>query len=235
MKTTIVIPAYNEEARIQATAEDYIRYIESSMNPSETELWIVVNGSVDRTEQIANQIAEQHDFVHAWASSERMGKGGAVLKGFELGGGDILAFTDADNSTTPPFLHSLIRAVDDGADCAMGSRWLPESRQLIKQPVTRRIASRVFNIIVRLLFQMPYKDTQCGAKAFRKPAFEAIRDHVHTTGWAFDVALIWQLRRRGFSVSEVPIDWSDNSRSRVRLHSDGPSMLWELLRMRFGG
>lgn len=233
MKISIIIPAYNEEGRIQKTAQEYIEYIQQQMDAAQTELWLVVNGSRDRTAEICDQLAAQYDFVHSWNSPERLGKGGAVMKGFELAQGEILAFSDADNSTTPPFLHRLIQEVENSADAAIGSRWLPQSRQLIKQPLMRRIASRVFNIIVRLLFQLPYRDTQCGAKAFRNEALQAIRAQVRTSGWAFDVALIWLMRRQGYTVQEVPIDWSDNSKSRVRLHTDGPSMLLELLRLRF--
>jgi glycosyltransferase involved in cell wall biosynthesis len=234
MKISIIIPAYNEEERIRDTAEAYARYIQESMDPETTDLWIVVNGSRDRTADIAREIEEQYSFAHSWISSERMGKGGAVMKGFEVAQGDILAFTDADNSTTPPFLRQLIDEVAAGnTDAAIASRWLPDSRQLIPQSLMRRVASRVFNLVVRLLFQLPFSDTQCGAKAFRREAVEAVRDEIRSTGWAFDVALIWRMRRRGFNVAEVPIDWSDNSLSRVRIHKDGPSMLFELLRIRF--
>lgn len=234
MTVSIIIPAYNEEARIRDTAEAYARYIQESMDPNTTDLWIVVNGSRDRTAEIAQEIESNYPFVHSWISPERMGKGGAVMKGFEVAGGDILAFTDADNSTTPPYLRLLIDEVaNERSDAAIASRWLPESRQLIQQSLMRRIASRVFNLVVRLLFQLPYTDTQCGAKAFRREAVEAVRGEIYSRGWAFDVALIWRMRRRGFIVAEIPIDWSDNSLSRVRIHKDGPSMLMELLRIRF--
>ena len=108
MKYSIIIPAYNEEARIAATVEDYAKYIQSSMDPQETELWIVVNGSSDRTGEIALGLERKYPFVHAWVTEQRRGKGGAVMKGFELAQGEILAFTDADNATIASELRKLI-------------------------------------------------------------------------------------------------------------------------------
>lgn len=235
MKYTIIIPAYNEEERIEHTIRDYAEHIQQGMDPQQTELLIVVNGSQDRTGEIAQKLAGEYPYVKAWVSPDRMGKGGAVLKGFELATGRIVAFADADNATPAPELKKLLDVVDLGADAALGSRWMPGSRQVIPQPLMRRIMSRIFNILVRVLFQFPYSDTQCGAKAFRKEALDSIRGQVQATGWSFDVELIWRLRQKGYRVVEVPINWSDNSRSRLRVHSDGPSMLVELLKIRFGG
>jgi glycosyltransferase involved in cell wall biosynthesis len=234
MKYSIVIPAYNEEARIADTVRDYARYIQDQLDPQQTELWLVVNGSLDRTGEIAHELERLHPFIHAWVTEQRMGKGGAVMKGFDLAQGEILAFTDADNSTVPEEMQKLLDRVEQGVDAAIGSRWLPQSQQAVPQPFSRRLASRVFNLIVRALFQFPYKDTQCGAKAFRREAIRAVREQVNVSGWAFDVALIWNLRRRGLRVEEVPIVWRDNSRSRIRMHRDAPSMLIELLKIRLG-
>lgn len=235
MRHTIVIPAYNEEARIAETVRAYASYVRDEMDPEQTEILIVVNGSADRTAEIARELAAEYSWVRSWDSPERMGKGGAVMKGFELAEGDVLAFADADNATTPPELRKLLDAVDSGSDAAIASRWLPESRQLIKQPFTRRVLSRIFNLIVRILFFLPYTDTQCGAKAFTRESINAIRSKMDVKGWTFDVALIWRLRQAGYRVVEVPIDWSDNSHSRLRVHQDGPSMLVELIKLRFGG
>lgn len=235
MRHTIVIPAYNEEARIEETVRAYASYVQECMDASQTEILVVVNGSDDRTAEIAHQLAGEIDCVRAWDTPARMGKGGAVFKGFELAKGEILSFSDADNATTPPELRKLLDAVENGADAAIASRWLRESKQLIKQPLMRRVLSRIFNLIVRVLFFLPYSDTQCGAKAFTRISIETVRDQIKTAGWSFDVALIWRLRQAGFRVVEVPIEWSDNSRSRLRVHSDGPSMLIELIKLRFGG
>jgi len=234
MNYSIIIPAYNEEGRIGATVRDYASFVQSSMPADTTEILLIVNGSGDRTGEIARELEKEYSFVHAWISPERMGKGGAVLQGFDLAQGEIVAFADADNATTALELKKLLDGVAAGADAAIGSRWLPDSRQTIPQPLARRIASRVFNLIVRLMFQLPYRDTQCGAKAFRRAAIQKVRTAIHSKGWAFDVALIWNLRRQGFHVVETPIVWSDNSCSRLRMHRDAPAMLIELIKLRLG-
>ena len=233
MKYSIIIPAYNEEARLGATIEDYAAYVQSSMPPQSTEILIIVNGSRDRTGEVARLMQKEYPFIRSWEAAGRLGKGGAVLQGFAMAKGSIVAFADADNATSAEELRKLIDVAEAGADAAIGSRWLPESKQTIRQPLARRIASRVFNLIVRLLFQFPFKDTQCGAKAFRKEAIDAIRNDVQSTGWAFDVDLIWRLCLKGYKVVEVPISWSDASQSRLRMHQDGPAMLVELIKLRY--
>ncbi len=234
MKYSIIIPAYNEESRLEATVRDYAEFVTNEWKPNEVEILLIVNGSADRTDQIAAALAKEYPFVQLWATKKRLGKGGAVLQGFDEAQGEIIAFTDADNSTVPTELKKLIEAVKQGADSAIGSRWLPESKQVIPQPMMRRLASRVFNLIVRLLFQFHFKDTQCGAKAFCRNAILHIRSKVRSTGWAFDVEMIWHLQQAGFTVKEVPIHWRDNSHSRIRMHRDAPSMLIELFKLRFG-
>ncbi|MBD3267393.1 glycosyltransferase [bacterium] len=235
MKYTIVIPAYNEEARLAGTIDDYAAFVETNLGAENAEVLIVVNGSRDRTGDIARELEAKYPCVRAWETKSKLGKGGAVLKGFELAKGAILAFADADNATPPHELNKLLQEIERGTDAALGSRWLPESKQVIPQPFSRRVAGRIFNLIVRLLFQMPFKDTQCGAKAFKREPLETIRERLTSTGWAFDVDLIWQFSKSQYSVNEVAINWSDASKSRLRMHTDGPAMLWELIKLRFRG
>ncbi len=229
MDLTVIVPAYNESARLSDTVREYSSYYLGSS----AEILIIVNGSTDNTPEIASQLQSHLPNVRVWVTPQKLGKGGAIYRGFRLALGDIVAFTDADNSTVPAQLDRVVEAVRSGADVALGSRWLPESVQEIRQPLGRRIASRVFNLIVRLLFGMPYKDTQCGAKAFRVSVLKPLLNHPMSTGWAFDVELIWTLRRKGARIVEVPIVWRDNSGSRLRMHKDAPAMLLELLRIRF--
>lgn len=235
MNHSIVIPAYNEESRIEATARDYASYVEGHYPAGDAEVLIVVNGSRDRTGEIARELESEIPCVRAWETEERLGKGGAVIRGFELAEGAVVAFTDADNATVPAELRKLLDAVDGGADAAIGSRWLPESVQAIPQPFGRRVASRVFNLITRILFLMPFKDTQCGAKAFKREAIMAVRGRLQSTGWAFDVELLWRLTQDRYTIEEIPIVWRDNSHSRIRMHKDAPSMLLDLVKLRLRG
>ena len=231
MELTVLVPAYNEAERLAETIRDYSSFYVDR----DVEILIIVNGSTDDTGRIARGLEADLPNVRAWETPDKLGKGGAIYRGFHLAEGEIIAFTDADNSTVPSELDRVVEAVRSGADVALGSRWLPTSVQKIRQPLSRRVASRTFNGIVRLLFALPFRDTQCGAKAFRASALKPVLDHPLTTGWAFDVELIWVLQRHGAQIVEIPIVWSDNSGSRLRMHRDAPAMLWELLRIRFGG
>ncbi|MFH1741644.1 MAG: dolichyl-phosphate beta-glucosyltransferase [bacterium] len=229
MELTVIVPAYNEARRLDNTIRDYSSFYADR----DAEILVIVNGSTDNTGKIARELETSLPNVRVWETPDKLGKGGAIYQGFHLAKGDVIAFTDADDSTVPAQLDRVVEAVRSGADVALGSRWLHESVQEIRQPLSRRIASRTFNLIVRLLFGMPFRDTQCGGKAFRSTVLEPILDRAMSSGWAFDVELIWILQHYGARIVEVPIVWSDNSGSRLRMHRDGPAMLLELLRVRF--
>jgi len=138
---------------------------------------------------------------------------------------------DADNSTKVSELVRLSRRIGDH-DGVIGSRHLPGQVLQRKQPLFRRIQSRIFNGLIRLLFGLPFYDTQCGAKIFKKQALDAVLPHLRSTGFEFDVELLWQLSRKGYSLIEVPVIWNDTLDSRLRL-SDTLSMLVTLFRIRF--
>lgn len=244
---TVIVPAYNEEERLEGTVRSHHAYLLAQQAPAgegvenpqspwgKAELLVVVNGSTDATGEIAKRLEEELPLLRVWETPEALGKGGAVYQGFRLARGEIVAFCDADNSTTPEELRIVIDAVLGGRDAAIGSRWCAGSRQVIRQPLGRRIASRIFNLIVRLMFGLPFADTQCGAKAFRRKILEPLLELPMTSGWAFDVELLWRLRNAGADILEVPIAWIDGSGSRLRMHTDGPQMLAELLKVRLGG
>jgi glycosyltransferase involved in cell wall biosynthesis len=232
MRYSIVIPACNEQARLRETVADHAAFADRVLGADGAEIIVVVNGSRDHTGAIARELAQGLPLLRVEETTRRLGKGGAVLRGFALSRAAIVSFVDADNSTTPEQLHKLHQAVDQGAVVAIGSRWLPQSRREIPQPWSRQLAGRMFNRLVRQLFDLPFADTQCGAKAFQREAFETIRPSLELTGWAFDVEILVRMRQAGFSIEEVPIRWRDSSRSRLRMHRDAPAVLWELARLR---
>ena len=139
---------------------------------------------------------------------------------------------DADNSTGYTEMLRLISCIDDHAG-VIGSRHMPGSTIEIHQPLMRRLQSRTFNLIIRLLFGLQYYDTQCGAKVFRKDAIDKILPHLCARGFEFDVELLWQLRRSRLQVIEVPVIWNDAGDSRLQT-SDAFSMFFTLLRLRLG-
>lgn len=230
MKYSIVIPAYNEEMRIPPMLESYTQYF-CGQGRQDTELIIVVNGSTDRTEQIAGQYAQRYDNVRVLVEPERVGKGVAVIMGIKSITGDYGGFVDADGATAPEVFQKLIDRRNE-ADCIIASRYLPESTAEPPQPWSRRIASRLFNTFVNLMFGMHLSDTQCGAKLMRREALETVLPLLGRTQWAFDVDLLFQIKRNGFSIREIPTEWRDVSGSKLRVVPASISMFISICRLR---
>ena len=232
---SLVIPAFNEEGRILLTLHAYLLSLQEHWGDG-FEIIVVSNNCSDRTPQLVAREAARHHELFAVDIDAKIGKGGAIIEGFNRARGQVLLFADADGSTDG---DSLIRLAEEvlqgGADAAIGSRWLPESEVPMRQPFMRRVASRTFNLMVRALFQMNIADTQCGAKAFLARRILPVLPQVKNRGWAFDVDLLWTLRQAcpDAQIREIPVLWNDSSGSRLRLHRDAPSMVWSLLKLRF--
>jgi glycosyltransferase involved in cell wall biosynthesis len=203
--------------------------------PGRSGRFIVVCDGTDATPETVLSFSRQNpglDLV-CLTFSRRLGKGGAVREGFARASGPLAGFMDADGSTSLPQMEELMAAIGE-ADGAIGSRWLPGSVLTVRQGIARRLESRVFNLLVRLLFALPYTDTQCGAKVFKKSAVDAVLGDMVSTGFEFDVELLWRLSRKGFQVREYPITWQNQEASRVK-GSDIFGMLAALLSLRLGG
>jgi glycosyltransferase involved in cell wall biosynthesis len=225
MKYSIIIPAYNEENRIG-------RLLKALSDP-EAEFIFVCDGS-DRTPEVIRGFADSHPdlTVRCLTYDHRLGKGGGVYEGFRAATSSLIGFMDADNSTPYQEMHRLLSMVGE-YDGVIGSRHMPGSQIKIHQPLLRRFQSRAFNLLIRLLFSLPYYDTQCGAKVFRKEAIDRVMPQLCARGFEFDVELLWQLRRAGFRVLETPSVWDDTGDSRLQ-PSDAFSMFTTLIRLRFG-
>ncbi|MFA5295644.1 MAG: dolichyl-phosphate beta-glucosyltransferase [Methanoregulaceae archaeon] len=223
---SIIIPAYNEENRIGGLL--------AQMEGSSGDYLVVCDGS-DSTPEIIRQFAEVHPelTLRCLTYPERLGKGGAVREGFLHASAPLVGFMDADGSTSIAQMQALF-AVLDGADCVIGSRWLPGSVVPTRQGITRRIESRGFNILIRSLFSLSLSDTQCGAKVFKKSAIDAVIGDMISTGFEFDVELLWRLSKKGLSIREYPITWHNQEESRVR-RTDIFRMLTRLIALRFSG
>ena len=142
-------------------------------------------------------------------------------------------FTDADLSSPIEEAERLFAAINEGADIAIGSRWLEVSRQTIKQPIYRQFFGRCFNAVTRWLMGLPFADTQCGFKAFRKSAAQTVFGLQHIERWGFDPELLFIAIRRGYKIKEVPVTWGHDERSRMSYLRDGLKMLEEILRIRW--
>ncbi|HMO50495.1 MAG TPA: glycosyltransferase family 2 protein [Kiritimatiellia bacterium] len=230
MKLSIVIPAYNEEKRIRRMLDAYLDYFLPRYNNT-IELIIVVNGSLDATAAIARTYSDRHAQVSMVEEKDAIGKGGAIILGFKHAAGELIGFADADGSTPPEAFDDLARNIGD-AGAIIASRWFPESVVEPRQPLKRRIASRIFNFCVRNLFGMAIHDTQCGAKVLRREAVQAILPHLGITRWAFDVDLLFQVHRAGYRIIEWPTVWHDEGGSQLRIVRASIEMFVAITRLR---
>jgi glycosyltransferase involved in cell wall biosynthesis len=230
VKLSIIIPAYNEEARIGPMLEAYGRYFVQKYG-ADVELIVVVNGSTDRTEQIASEFEQRYPQLRARIEPKPIGKGGALMMGFSEARGDLVGFVDADISTPPEAFQDLVDHIGD-AGAIIASRWIKGSVVSPRQPLARRAASRVFNQIVRTMFGLAITDTQCGAKLMTGEAIRRVLPWLGVTRWAFDVDLLFQLRRAGQRIIEWPTVWHDSSGSRLKVGKVSGEMLLAILRLR---
>lgn len=229
MDFTLVIPAFNESARIRSTLDAYA----PAMQDHEAILHIVVNGSEDDTEEIIRkEYLPAYPCIKITVIPEQVGKGGALMRGFRDAVTSLVGYVDADGSSPPEALFPLIEELGEEPGLIIGSRWMPESRIGIPQPWSRRLASRVFNLLVRLLFGMKIHDTQCGAKVMHRSVVQEVLPHIGSTQWAFDVELIFHVLRMGHPVRERPVAWDDREGSKVRMGHSAIQMTLALTRLR---
>jgi hypothetical protein len=227
---SIVIPAFNEEDRIGRTLGDYLQHFEA-LYGERFEIVVITDGCVDRTCEVIASVGSPR--LRHFDHPKRLGKGGAILEGFKHSRGRVVCFVDADGSTPPDQLELLIGTLaDTGCDAVIGSRYNGGGTSGKRLPLSRRLASRGFNIMVRALFRLPYSDTQCGAKVLRREAAEEVSDGLELTDWAFDVNLLYNARLHGLDVREVGIRWEDTDGSKLKMRRVVPKMFMSVIRLR---
>lgn len=224
---SIVIPAWNEEERLPRTLEKYLPMLEARTEPYE--IIVVVDGSHDRTAEIARSYADRG--VRVMEFAHKLGKGGAVLRGLAAAQYDSVGYLDADGPIPPREVTKLVQALE-GADCVVASRWLKESVITVPQSIFRRFYSRLWNFFARSVLLLPLKDTQCGAKFFRREVIHPVLAAVTLTNWAFDVDLLYHVRKGGKTVREVPVTWAHDEDSKLPVHRAVPVMLASLFGVR---
>lgn len=228
---TIIIPAYNEEERIKATLSRYLTFYSGI---ERVEFIVVLNGCRDRTDKVIDVYIQKFPgLIKKELFALPIGKGGALIEGMMRSEGNVVAYTDADGSTPPEELYKLIQIIQQNqADLAIGSRWIEGAKVFPKQPIKRRIASRCFNFLIKSLFSIPFKDTQCPAKAMSRQLLTEILADLHISDMAFDVNLIISALRKGARIVEVPICWQDKEGSKVKLFRTSLLMFMSIIRLR---
>jgi len=231
-KLSIVIPAYNEENRLPETIKNYTQFFDKVL-PNNYEIIIVPNNCKDHTLEVTKKLAKENknilytdNFVNTY-----IGKGGAIIEGFKIAEGDFIGFVDADKSTAPEDYYDLLANIGN-KDGIIASRWLPNSDIKIKQTLIRRIASRAFNLLINTLFQLNIKDTQCGAKIFRKKTIKSIIPDIITKQWAFDTDLLYNMKRKGFKIIEIPTKWDDAEGSQLNVKKASQQVLKSIIKLR---
>jgi glycosyltransferase involved in cell wall biosynthesis len=227
----LLIPAYNEERRIEPVLRDYARYFKEHYQ-GKFQLVVVLNGCTDDTLGVVRRIGADYPAVSALEFPEAIGKGGALIEGLRLASlGDVIGYTDADGATPPRAFLDLVKKIG-AADCVIGSRWIPGAIIHQSQTGKRQFASRVFHLIVQLLFWMNIRDTQCGAKVMKCEVVEKIHDNLRIADMAFDINLLVAIKRAGFKILEVPTEWTDQAGSKVTLARSSLTMLLSVIRVR---
>ena len=227
---SIVIPAYNESARIEATLASVLECVET--RHWDAEILVVDDGSTDSTAAIVQKWMARNPHLHLVKNPGNRGKGYSVRNGLLQAAGNIVMFTDADLSAPIEEAELLIEAIDAGADVAIGSRWLDKQKQTVYQPLYRRFFGRCFNWVTRKVIGLPFKDTQCGFKAFRRDTAQTIFRLQTIERWGFDPEILFIARKLKYTIVDVPVTWGHDERSRISYLKDGMKMLEEMGQIR---
>ena len=223
---SIIIPAYNEQARLPRTVLETLHWC--TTRNLDFEIIIVDDGSRDQTLALARLFEESDVRIRALACPH-MGKGAAVRMGILNSKGRVVLFMDADGATPLGEIPKLLAAIEDGHDVAIGSRSVQRPGEVeVKTSAHRRFIGRTFAFFVNLFALEGIADTQCGFKMFRGEAAAAIFSRQKTAGFAFDVEILFIARRLSLSIAEVPVNWVAQPGSKINLFTDSLAMLWDI-------
>ena len=232
MKLSIVIPAYNEENRIERTLRAYHKFFSEKNMPFE--LVVVLNGCKDNTigvvERVRNDLATNAIII---IDLPQAGKGLAIKAGFAdalTRNNDLIGFVDADMATKPDAYYDLVTHLGDN-DGIIASRYMPGAQISPPRPAYKRYGSKlIYEPLLWLLFGLSYYDFQCGAKLFKRKVIQDITPQLTVTQWAFDAELLYLCKKAGYTVIEIPTVWEDQTESKLTLKG-GVRMLGSLFKV----
>ncbi len=231
------MPAYNEEKRIRKTLESYGNFFSEKKKKREIkgfEILIVINNTKDRTEEIVKETLKKYPEIR-YLNFKQGGKGFAIIEGFKDAlkrDNALIGYVDADMSTSPEAFYDLVKNIKN-YDGIIADRWHKKSIIMPKQSLFRRFISRGYNVIVRTLFLFPFRDTQCGAKLFKREILEKNLKKLITSNWGFDIALLYCLRKESHAkIKSIPTVWRDEIGSKVNLKKTPVRMFASSIRLR---
>ncbi len=230
MELSIIIPAHNEEHRISKTLESYSNFYAKKYK-NLVEILVIVNGSRDNTINVVNQYSKKYPIIKGYEYKPKIGKGGAIIEGLKKAQGNLIGYVDADLATSPEAFYDLITKIN-GYQGIIASRWMKGSIINKKQPISRLVASRGFNFLVRLLLDLKYKDTQCGAKLFTKKAVDSVINELRTKYFSFDIDLLYNMKKNKLKIIEIPTTWHDQEKSTLVIRNTISNMFMALMRIR---
>lgn len=222
-----MIPAYNEEVRLDKSLSRVREYLDS-----QAYAWcamVVSDGSTDRTVEIAKSFAESDSRFSVHHYEPNRGKGCAVRTGMMLLEADWLLLSDADLAAPIEEVEKLFAAK---CEIAIGSRPLKESNLEVRQPKLREFGGRVFNFIVQRLAIKGIQDTQCGFKLFERDVAKDVFSRCEIDGYGYDFEALMIADRLGYKIAEVPIRWAHQEGSKVRVFRDGMRTVLDLIKLR---
>ena len=228
---SIVIPAYNEGARLPQTLASVFGCIRA--RGWDAEVIVVNDGSTDATAEVVRELARSAPELRLIENPGNRGKGYSVRTGMLAARGEVALFTDADLSSPIEEAERLFAAIAQGAQIAICSRWLDASRQSHRQPLYRQFFGRCFNAVTRAVMRLPFADTQCGFKAFTREAAQTVFPLQTIERWGFDPEILLIALRQGLRITEVPVSWAHDERTRLSYLRDGLRMLEEIAQIRW--
>lgn len=226
---SVVVPTFNEQHRIEWTIRSIHAYMAMTRRPYE--LVVADDGSTDATRDVVAALQSEQMPIKLLAAPGNRGKGSVVRRGVAASTGDLVLMTDADLAAPIEELETLLAHARAGADIVIASRGLEDSRLVVHEPLYRERLGKLFNLLVRALLLPGIKDTQCGFKLFRGPVARRLFANVTVDGFAFDLEVLCLAARAGYTIAEVPVKWSHGADSKFRVGSDGPRMLWDMLKI----